>query len=214
MINPNSKVFQKVFKDKKRNRIMLFAELLYAVILAITVIYDIPVFCRLLTIQFIGVLVFLAIGWFLTWRDKKAGRIVATKKDHTFFLKTFMEETPIQKQKAFFRTLSFITVCVSFIISAISCEKIFVDLASKIQPGETAIMENMMMYADTFYVFTMAGIMLGLLFGKKRLTRNASVASAFLSLVLFAFHPGAWLLYLIGLVVSGSGYLLYRLNQL
>lgn len=84
MINPNSKVFQKVFKDKKRNRIMLFAELLYAVILAITVIYDIPVFCRLLTIQFIGVLVFLAIGWFLTWRDKKAGRIVATKEGSYF----------------------------------------------------------------------------------------------------------------------------------
>lgn len=214
MIDPNSKIFQKVFKDKKRNRVMLYAELIYALILFITVIYDTSVFFRLLTIQFVVILAFLAIGWFYAWRDKKAGRIVTTKKDHAFFLKTFMEETPIQKQKTFFRTLSFITVCVSFIISAVSCERIFVDVTSKIHPGETVIMENMMMYADTFYVFTMAGIMLGLLFGKKRLTRNASVASAFLSLVLIAFHPSAWLLWLIGLVVSGSGYLLYRLNQL
>ena len=70
------------------------------------------------------------------------------------------------------------------------------------------------MSADTFYVFTTAGIMFGLLFGKKRLTRNSSVATMFFSLILLAFHPVLWWVYIIGLVIGAVGYTLYHLNQL
>ena len=74
--------------------------------------------------------------------------------------------------------------------------------------------DNKKALVDSFYVLTMFGIMCGLLFGKKRMERNSSLAAGFLSLVLIAFHPESWLLFTIGLLASVSGYTLYRLNQL
>lgn len=214
MVDPNSKTFSRIFKDKKRVRCFLYAELIYALLLLITVIYAIQIFFRLITIQFVLVLICLIISWAYNWHDKKTGKVVAVKKDRSFFLKTFMEETPVQKQKAIFRTISLITVILSFAIAAFSCYEIFVDIAGKPQAGQLAIIENILMSADTFYVFTTAGIMFGLLFGKKRLTRNSSVATMFVSLILLAFHPVLWWVYIIGLVIGAVGYTLYHLNQL
>lgn len=94
------------------------------------------------------------------------------------------------------------------------CSQIFTDLNAKVKPGELAVIENVLMLADSLYVLTMFGIMCGLLFGKKRLERDSSLASLFLSIVLLAFHPEFWWLYVIGLVISFSGYVLFRLNQL
>lgn len=214
MVDPNSKTFSRIFKDKKRVRCFLYAELIYALLLLITVIYAIQIFFRLITIQFVLVLICLIISWAYNWHDKKNGKVVAVKKDHTFFLRTFMEETTVQKQKAIFRAVSLITVILSFVIATFSCSEIFTDLTVKPQPGQLAIIENILTYADTFYVFTAAGIMFGLLFGKKRLTRNSSLATIFISLILLAFHLAFWWIYVIGLMAGGVAYILYRLNQL
>lgn len=214
MVDPNSKTFTRLFKDKKRVRYFLYAELIYALLLLVTVIYDIQIFFRLMIIQFVVVLAFFVISWAYNWHDKKSGQTIAAKKDHSFFLKTFMEETTVQKQKAIFRTVSLITVILSFAIAIFACSEIFSDLTVKPQPGQLAIIENILMYADTFYVFTVAGIMFGLLFGKKRLTRNASVATIFTSLILLAFHPVLWWVYVIGIMVGAAAYMLYHLNQL
>lgn len=69
------------------------------------------------------------------------------------------------------------------------------------------------MLADSLYVLTMFGIM-WFTFWEKRLERDSSLASLFLSIVLLAFHPEFWWLYVIGLVISFSSYVLFRLNQL
>lgn len=214
MMDPNSETFTRLFKDKKRIRYVLYAELIYALLLLTTVVFAIQIFWRLMIIQFVLILAFFVISWAYNWHDKKTGKVVAVKKDRSFFLKTFMEESPVQKQKSIFRTISLITVILSFAIAAFSCYEIFVDIAGKTQAGQLAIIENILMSADTFYVFTTAGIMFGLLFGKKRLTRNSSVATMFVSLILLAFHPVLWWMYIIGLVIGVVGYTLYHLNQL
>lgn len=214
MMDPNSENFTRLFKDKKRVRYVLYAELIYALLLLITAIYAIQIFWRLMVIQFVLLLIFFMISWAYNWHDKKTGKVVVAKKDRSFFLKTFMEETPVQKLKSIFRTISLITIILSFAIAAFSCYEIFVDIAVKPQTGQLAIIENIMMYADTFYVFTTVGIMFGLLFGKKRLTRNASLATMFVSLILLAFHPVLWWVYVVGLVIGAAGYTMYHLNQL
>lgn len=97
------------------------------------------------------------------------------------------------------------------------CSQIFTDLSAKVKPGELAVIENVLMLTDSLYVLyvlTMFGIMCGLLFGKKRLERDSSLASSFLSIVLLAFHLEFWWMYVISLAISVAGYVLYRLNQL
>ncbi len=214
MQDPNSRTFQIIFKNKKRLHFFLYAEFVYALILLLTVIYAFPVFMRLVVIQFVVIAVMFIGSGLLNWYDKRTGRAVAVKKDHEFFLKTFIDETPTQKVKSIFRTISFITVLAAFVMTFWGCSQIFVDLSAKVKPGEIAIIENIMMLADSLYVLTMFGIMCGLLFGKKRLERDSSLTSLFLSIILLAFHPEFWWLYVIGLVISFSGYVLFRLNQL
>ena len=52
MQDPNSKTFQTIFKNKQRLHFFLYAELIYVVILLLTVIYAFPIFMRLIVIQF------------------------------------------------------------------------------------------------------------------------------------------------------------------
>lgn len=214
MQDPNSKTFQIIFKNKKRLHFFLYAELIYALILLLTVIYAFPIFMRLVVIQFVVIAIMFIGSGLLNWYDKKTGRAVVEKKDREFFLKTFLDETPTQKVKSIFRTISFITVLASFVMTFWGCSQIFTDLSAKVKPGELAVIENVLMLADSLYVLTMFGIMCGLLFGKKRLERDSSLASLFLSIVLLAFHPEFWWMYVIGLAISVAGYVLYRLNQL
>lgn len=169
---------------------------------------------RLVVIQFIVIAIMLIGSALLNWYDKKTGRAVVAKKDHEFFLKTFIDETPAQKVKSIFRTISFITVLASFVMVFFGCAWIFTDLSAKVKPSDLAIIENLLLLADTFYVLTMFGIMCGLLFGKKRMERDSSLAAIFLSFVLIAFHPESWCLLAIGILASLAGYTLYRLNQL
>ena len=214
MQDPNSKTFQTIFKNKQRLHFFLYAELIYVVILLLTVIYAFPIFMRLIVIQFAVIAIMLIGSGLLNWYDKKTGRAVVAKKDNEFFLKTFIDETPTQKVKSVFRTISFITILAAFVMVFFSCAQIFTDLSVKVKPSDLAIIENLLLLVDSFYVLTMFGIMCGLLFGKKRMERNSSLAAGFLSLVLIAFHPESWLLFTIGLLASVSGYTLYRLNQL
>lgn len=214
MIDPNSKTFQKVFKNKRRTRFIIYAELLYALILFLAVIYDIAIFFRLVVIQFVVLFVFFALGWLIDRHDRRTGKAITNQKDHAFFLKTFMEEPPIQKQKSIFRTVSFIAIVLSFLIAAFSCEQVFALIALKPASGAAGIIQDVVSYGDVFYLLTMSGIMFGLLFGKKRLERDSSLASLFLSLLLIAFLPTYWWIYLCGILVSVAGYVLYRLNQL
>ena len=214
MQDPNSKTFQTIFKNKQRLHFFLYAELIYIVILLLTVIYAFPIFMRLIVIQFAVIAIMLIGSGLLNWYDKKTGRAVVAKKDHEFFLKTFIDETPTQKVKSVFRMISFITILAAFVMVFFGCAQIFTDLSVKVKPSDLAIIENLLLLVDSFYVLTMFGIMCGLLFGKKRMERNSSLAAGFLSLVLIAFHPESWLLFTIGLLASVSGYTLYRLNQL
>lgn len=110
MQDPNSKTFQTIFKNKQRLHFFLYAELIYIVILLLTVIYAFPIFMRLIVIQFAVIAIMLIGSGLLNWYDKKTGRAVVAKKDHEFFLKTFIDETPTQKVKSVFRTISFITI--------------------------------------------------------------------------------------------------------
>lgn len=61
MQDPNSKTFQTIFKNKQRLHFFLYAELIYIVILLLTVIYAFPIFMRLIVIQF-AVIAIMLIG--------------------------------------------------------------------------------------------------------------------------------------------------------
>lgn len=61
MQDPNSKTFQTIFKNKQRLHFFLYAELIYVVILLLTVIYAFPIFMRLIVIQF-AVIAIMLIG--------------------------------------------------------------------------------------------------------------------------------------------------------
>lgn len=214
MDDPNVKHFAQKAKDRKHYHIWLWFELLYMVVLMFSVIFNMRLFWRLVSIQAVICLIILIIGLSLNWYDKKTGREIPFKKDREFFWQSFMAKTPIQKQKTIYHTISVIAMVVSFGVALFSFGQIFTSLASKPDPNALGIMENLALYADTFYVLTMAGVLFGLLFGKKRLERNSSVASIFLSLILIAFYPQSWVVYVIGLLTSAAGYLLYRFNQL
>ena len=82
MIDPNSKTFQKVFKNKRRTRFIIYAELLYALILFLAVIYDIAIFFRLVVIQFVVLFVFFALGWLIDRHDRRTGKAITNQKDH------------------------------------------------------------------------------------------------------------------------------------
>ena len=86
MQDPNSKTFQTIFKNKQRLHFFLYAELIYVVILLLTVIYAFPIFMRLIVIQFAVIAIMLIGSGLLNWYDKKTGRAVVVKKDHEFFL--------------------------------------------------------------------------------------------------------------------------------
>lgn len=62
MIDPNSETFTRLFKDKKRIRYVLYAELIYALLLLTTVVFAIQIFWRLMIIQFVLILAFFVIS--------------------------------------------------------------------------------------------------------------------------------------------------------
>lgn len=87
MQDPNSKTFQTIFKNKQRLHFFLYAELIYVVILLLTVIYAFPIFMRLIVIQFAVIAIMLIGSGLLNWYDKKTGRAVVAKKRSRVFLK-------------------------------------------------------------------------------------------------------------------------------
>lgn len=87
MQDPNSKTFQTIFKNKQRLHFFLYAELIYIVILLLTVIYAFPIFMRLIVIQFAVIAIMLIGSGLLNWYDKKTGRAVVAKKRSRVFLK-------------------------------------------------------------------------------------------------------------------------------
>lgn len=214
MLDPNTKNFAQKVKDRKHYHIWLYFEALYMIVLGFAVVINMAVFWRLVSIQAIICVVVLVVGLYLSWHDKKTGREIAVKKDREFFWESFLAKTQVQKQKTIYRTVGFIAMVVAFGVAIFSCGQIFAGLAAKPDPHAIGIIENLTLYADTFYVLTMAGVLFGLLFGKKRLERNASVASIFLSLILIAFYPESWLVYVVGALTSAAGYWLYKCNQL
>lgn len=84
MQDPNSKTFQTIFKNKQRLHFFLYAELIYVVILLLTVIYAFPIFMRLIVIQFAVIAIMLIGSGLLNWYDKKTGRAVVAKKITSF----------------------------------------------------------------------------------------------------------------------------------
>lgn len=84
MQDPNSKTFQTIFKNKQRLHFFLYAELIYIVILLLTVIYAFPIFMRLIVIQFAVIAIMLIGSGLLNWYDKKTGRAVVAKKITSF----------------------------------------------------------------------------------------------------------------------------------
>ncbi len=86
MQDPNSKTFQTIFKNKQRLHFFLYAELIYVVILLLTVIYAFPIFMRLIVIQFAVIAIMLIGSGLLNWYDKKTGRAVVAKKRSRVFL--------------------------------------------------------------------------------------------------------------------------------
>ena len=67
MQDPNSKTFQTIFKNKQRLHFFLYAELIYIVILLLTVIYAFPIFMRLIVIQFAVIAIMLIGSGLLNW---------------------------------------------------------------------------------------------------------------------------------------------------
>lgn len=84
MQDPNSKTFQTIFKNKQRLHFFLYAELIYVVILLLTVIYAFPIFMRLIVIQFAVIAIMLIGSGLLNWYDKKTGRAVVAKRSRVF----------------------------------------------------------------------------------------------------------------------------------
>lgn len=97
MQDPNSKTFQIIFKNKKRLHFFLYAELIYALILLLTVIYAFPIFMRLVVIQFVVIAIMFIGSGLLNWYDKKTGRAVVEKKDREFFLKSSELQNKVDK---------------------------------------------------------------------------------------------------------------------
>lgn len=214
MLDPNTRSFAQKIRDRKHYRILLYFEALYMIVLAFAIMFNMPLFWRLISIQAVICIIVFIVGSYLNWHDKKTGREIPVKKDHDFFWNSFIARTPIQKQKLFYHTIGVLAMLASFCIALFAYGQLYITVYAKANPHALGVVENLTLYADVFYVLTMFGVLFGLLFGKKRLERNSSVTAILLSLILIAIYPQAWGGYVIGLIASSAGYWLYRNNQL
>lgn len=208
----NKKEFGKWMRERRLGRRALYIELVYAIILLLSLIYDFPLFMHLLLFQFIAIVLYFLIGWIY---DAYAGshdkNLVKIKKRDTLW-ETI---TSIRlNEKFFYRLFSVLVVFVGIGVMAMMIRPIFAYLLQAPNPKVSESLTNFNLYCNLAYLILQLLILSGLLLGKKGMVRGSGIIVIVLSVILM-FSQSAYLgAEIVGLLVGLAGIFLCRHNQI
>lgn len=199
-------------RERRLGRRALYIELIYAIILLLSLIYDFPLFMHLLLFQFIVIVLYFLVGWiydaYASGHDKN---IIKVKKRDTLW------ETIISirlNRKFFYRLFSVLLIFIAIGVMAVMIRPIFAYLLQAPNPKVSETLTNFNLYSNVAYLIFQLLILSGLLLGKKRVVRTSGVIAIILSLILIFTQPAYMTAEIVGLLVGLAGILLCLRNQI
>lgn len=212
-MNDSNKAKWFLFK-RKLAKIAVYLEAIYVVGLAIALIYNFAIFAHMLVWQFFIILAYFVTGWIVDLYLKLTGKAPVDERTKKSSFKDKISEMfpSYSKTKSFYRLLSTLTVIASFIILMLILATIFNDLYDP--KNQWGIGDSLTLYLSSADIITLMMIVVGLLMGYRRATRNGGFVAMIVAVILMIIWPHFWLIYLFNLLSGASAFFLYLRNQI
>lgn len=208
----NKKEFSKWMRGRRLGRRALYVELVYAVILLLTLIFNFPLFMHLLLFQFIFIVLFFLGGWIYDAYAGSHGQALVKVKKRDTLWETI---TSIRlNRKFFYRLFSVVVILVAIGVMAVMLRPIFAYLLQAPNPKVSEALTNFNLYCNLAYLILQLLILSGLLLGKKKVVRINGVIVIILSLILIFTQPAYRAAEIVGLLVGLAGILLCLRDQI
>lgn len=179
----NKKEFGKWMRDRHLGRDALYFELVYAVILLLTLIYAFPVFMHLIALQGILISLYLFIGWvYDAYARSHNQQLIKVNKRDTLW----QTITSIQiNRRFFFRLFEALVVLTTLCSAILMIQPIFTYLMQAPNPHVSENIQNLNLYCNFIAVIDQIVVLTAILGGKRRMLFFASLLALVLFFILF-----------------------------
>lgn len=207
----NKKEFGKWMRNRHLGRDALYFELVYAVILLLTLIYAFPVFMHLIVLQGILISLYLFIGWIYdaVARSKDKQIIKVNKRDTLW-----QTITSIQiNRRFFFRLFEAIVVLAALGTAILMIQPIFTYLMQAPNPHVSENIQNLNLYCNFIAVIDQIIGLTAILGGKRKLLFVASLLALFVFFILFFSQKQLLNFEMIGFLTALAGLYIAKQKQ-